>query len=114
MFINKPLLKSKSRCNTKKLLKTDSEIVVEMGVFLAEKVFGKDIFNLLFKGLHARVLIVRLPDSAEDKLAGAFARVPYEIARASKHGQSLYERNLAVKIINKIQDSKNKSVEIEL
>jgi hypothetical protein len=99
---------------TKKPLKTDSEIVIEMGVFLAEKVLGQDIFNALFEGRHSRVLIVRLPDSSHDKLAAAFARVPYEIARASKDGLSLYERNLAVKVINKIGNVQSRSVELNL
>ncbi|HLC17326.1 MAG TPA: CHAT domain-containing protein, partial [Thermodesulfovibrionia bacterium] len=99
---------------TKKPLRTDEEIVVDLGVFLADKVLGQEIFSKLYEGINKRTLIVKLPDSADDNLAGAFARVPYEIARASKNGQSLYERNLAVRVINQMKDIKSKPVELNL
>lgn len=63
---------------------TAEELLDQLGAFLGGKVLGEEITSRLAQGVHNRTLLVRLPtitgrDEAEDRLAAAFARVPWEI-----------------------------------
>ncbi|HEC86015.1 MAG TPA: CHAT domain-containing protein, partial [Thioploca sp.] len=59
------------------------ELIAQLGVFLGREVLGEAIFSQLYAGIQQRTLLIGLPDTEEDRLAAAFARVPWEIARPS-------------------------------
>jgi tetratricopeptide (TPR) repeat protein len=69
----------------------------ELGRFLGEQVLGPGIAARLAAGDAHRTLLVRLPDPERDRLAAAFARVPWEIARAPGDALTLLERNVVVR-----------------
>ena len=71
--------------------------LAELGSFLASVVLGPDIMRHLAAGEHRRTLLIRLPDTATDRLAAAFARVPWEIARAEGDARTLLQRNVVVR-----------------
>ena len=77
---------------------TAAELLDQIGIFLGEKVLGSEIMAALHKGIHHRSLLVRQPDAQEDRLAAAFARVPWEIARPAAGQEPLLERNLVVRM----------------
>jgi tetratricopeptide (TPR) repeat protein len=79
--------------------KTPNEILADLGLDLGQKVLGKDIMAAL-AGSHHRTLLLQLPDTAkDDPLAAAFARVPWEIARATPQDKPLFERNVVVRAV---------------
>lgn len=57
--------------------------VAEIGVCIAEQVLGEEIFRKLWESESQRTLRIQLPGAteAENHLAAALARVPWEIAR---------------------------------
>lgn len=61
----------------------EAACVAEIGVSIAEQVFGEEIFRLLWASESQRTLRIRLPGATqkENHLAAALARVPWEIAR---------------------------------
>lgn len=71
--------------------------LAELGRFLGEHVLGLEIARALADGVHHRTLLVRLPADPEDRLAAAFARVPWEIARAPGDDRTLASRNVVVR-----------------
>ncbi len=81
---------------------TSAELLAQIGVFLGEKILGPEIMEALHAGKHHRSLLVRQPlvpmDRPEDRLASAFARVPWEIARPAAGQEQLLERNLVVRM----------------
>jgi tetratricopeptide (TPR) repeat protein len=77
---------------------TAADLVEKIGVFLGEKVLGPQIMAPLHQGIHHRSLLVRQPEALEDRLAAAFVRVPWEIARPAAGEDALLERNLVVRM----------------
>ena len=59
--------------------------VAEIGVCIAEEVLGADIFHTLVASGSQRTLRIQLPGAteADNHLAAALARVPWEMARAA-------------------------------
>ena len=76
--------------------------VAEIGVCIAEEVLGADIFRTLAASESQRVLRIQLPGAteADNHLAAALARVPWEMARAAADQQTLGERNLLVRVVH--------------
>jgi tetratricopeptide (TPR) repeat protein len=68
-----------------------------LGRFLGEHVLGPGIAAKLAEGVHQRTVLVRLPDPSGDDLAAAFARVPWELARAPGDERTLLDRNVVVR-----------------
>ncbi|HEX5714918.1 MAG TPA: CHAT domain-containing protein, partial [Thermoanaerobaculia bacterium] len=75
---------------------TAEDLFEQIGVFLAQKILGPDIFKALYSGSYQRSLLVRI--SPEDRVAAAFARVPWEIARPALAQEALFDRNLVVRM----------------
>lgn len=58
------------------------DLLDEIGLFLGREVLGEEITRTLAEGVERRLIRVFLPEvTREDRLATAFARVPWEIAR---------------------------------
>jgi CHAT domain len=76
---------------------TAAELLESVGVFLGATVLGPAIFKLL-SGVAQRTLLVRLGGGEGDALGAAFARTPWEIARAAK-GTVLLGRNVSVRAL---------------
>jgi tetratricopeptide (TPR) repeat protein len=68
-----------------------------LGRFLGEHVLGREIAAALAEGVDQRTVLVRLPDPEGDGLAAAFARVPWELARAPGVEGTLLDRNVVVR-----------------
>jgi len=68
-----------------------------LGQFLGEHVLGPRIAGQLAEGVDQRTVLVRLPDPTGDDLAAAFARVPWELARAPGDEKTLLDRNVVVR-----------------
>jgi tetratricopeptide (TPR) repeat protein len=79
--------------------------VAEIGVCIAEKVLGVEIFGILWQPRSQRTLCIQLPGATEEEnhLAAALARVPWEIARPSSDQPTLGERNLIVRVVHDMQ-----------
>src|SRR3954471_17467250 len=77
----------------------DEEMVAELGVSLAEDLFGAEIFGHLSKSTNRRTLRICLPVAQTNPLAAALARVPWEIARGPNDEKTLAEKNLIVRAI---------------
>jgi len=77
---------------------TAEDLLDQIGVFLGETVLGPEILAALHAGVHHRSLLVRQPAAPEDRLAAAFARVPWEIARPAAGKEPLLQRNLVVRM----------------
>lgn len=78
---------------------TAADLLAQIGVFLGQKVLGSEIMAALVRdGIRQRSLLVRQPAAAEDRLAAAFARVPWEIARPAVGEEALLGRNLVVRM----------------
>jgi tetratricopeptide (TPR) repeat protein len=75
---------------------TAADLLEQIGVFLGETVLGPGILAALHPGIHQRSLLVRI--APEDRVAAAFARVPWEIARPAAGQEALLERNLVVRM----------------
>jgi hypothetical protein len=73
--------------------------IAELGRFLGEHVLGPSIAAELARGIHQRTVLIRLADPSADSLAAAFARVPWEIARAPGDGLTLLDRNVVVRAV---------------
>ena len=76
--------------------------MAEIGVCIAEEVLGANIFRALAASESQRALRIQLPGAAEadNYLAAALARVPWEMARAAADQPTLGERNLLVRIVH--------------
>ena len=79
--------------------------VARLGVLIAERILGQDIFESLWRPEHQRTLRIQLPGAAEEDnpLAAALARVPWEIARPNPDAETLGERNLLLRIVHDMQ-----------
>jgi hypothetical protein len=82
---------------------TAEDLLARLGVFLGQSVLGTEITAKLAAGVRQRTLLVKMPPTREDqpendRLAAAFARVPWEIARPADGAQALYENNLVVRM----------------
>ena len=75
---------------------TAADLLEQIGVFLGEKVLGPEIMEALHAGIYHRSLIIQI--TPEDRVAAAFARVPWEIARPAAGQEALLERNLVVRM----------------
>src|SRR5436305_7578495 len=73
----------------------EAALLAGLGVFLGREVLGAEILQAL---AGCRALRVQVPKAAEEPLAAAFARVPWEIARPSPEEKALFERNLVVRM----------------
>lgn len=77
---------------------TAADLLDQIGTFLGKDILGPGILEALYPGVHHRSLVVRQPAAQEDRLAAAFARVPWEIARPAAGQAPLLERNLVVRM----------------
>ncbi|HEV7517241.1 MAG TPA: CHAT domain-containing protein, partial [Thermoanaerobaculia bacterium] len=77
---------------------TAEDLLEQIGVFLGERVLGPEITAALRVGIAHRSLLVRQKAAPEDRLAAAFARVPWEIARPAAGAEPLLRRNLVVRM----------------
>ncbi len=79
--------------------------VAEIGVCIAEEVLGADIFRTLAASGSQRTLRIQLPGAteADNHLAAALARVPWEMARAAADQPTLGERNLLVRVVHDME-----------
>jgi len=82
---------------------TATDLLARLGVFLGRSVLGPEIMAKLAPGVRQRTLLVKMPPTREDqpendRLAAAFARVPWEIARPADGAGALYENNLVVRM----------------
>lgn len=71
----------------------EAELLRELGVFLGREVLGEEVLRYLGRGIQQRSVRVHLPPGSDD-LASAFARVPWEIARAGTEDRTLAEKNV--------------------
>ncbi len=77
-----------------------ARLLAQVGEFLATSVLGPEIMAALEKDwIRSRTLVVRLPDTAGDRLAAAFARVPWEIARRPGEEHTLLQRAVVVRAV---------------
>lgn len=76
--------------------------VEKLGVVIAEEVLGAEIFGQLWRPESHRTLRIRLPGAGDDEnpLVAALARLPWEIARPRPEAESLFERNLVVRVVH--------------
>ena len=76
--------------------------VARLGVLIAERILGQDIFEPLWRPESRRTLRIQLPGAAQEDnpLAAALARVPWEIARPGPEAATLGERNLLVRVVH--------------
>lgn len=79
------------------------EIEARIGAFIGRVVLGPAIMGALSSGITQRELIVRLPDPGLGALAGALARVPWEMARPARgeepEGEPLIARNVVSRAV---------------
>ncbi len=78
---------------------SEKELIAQLGVFLGRTVLGEEIFQRLYSGIPQRTLLIRLPATEDDRLAAAFARIPWEIARPDVTQEPLLKRNVAIRAI---------------
>jgi tetratricopeptide (TPR) repeat protein len=92
----------------------EAAAVAEIGVCIAEKVLGQEIFEKLWPSESQRTLRIQLPGASEEEnyLAAALARVPWEIARPSPGQPTLGERNLLVRVVHDMQAPVSQPVEL--
>jgi hypothetical protein len=83
----------------------EAATVAELGVCIAEEVLGADIFRTLAASASQRTLRIQLPGAteADNHLAAALARVPWEMARAAADQPTLGERNLLVRVVHDME-----------
>jgi hypothetical protein len=83
----------------------EAATVGEIGVCIAEEVLGADIFRQLAASRSQRTLRIQLPGAteADNHLAAALARVPWEMARAAADQPTLGERNLLVRVVHDME-----------
>lgn len=92
----------------------ETAAVAEIGVCIAEEVLDRDIFERLWASESQRTLRIQLPAAAEaeNQLAAALARVPWEIARPKADAETLGERNLLVRVVHAMQAPASRPVEL--
>ncbi|MEO1400160.1 MAG: CHAT domain-containing protein [Cyanobacteria bacterium J06635_1] len=80
----------------------ESASMAEIGVCIAAEVLGEDIFNLLWQSQAQRTLRIQLPGAteADNLLAAALSRVPWEIGRLAPAQETLADRNLLVRVVH--------------
>ncbi|MCH8294045.1 hypothetical protein IH992_23435, partial [Candidatus Poribacteria bacterium] len=78
---------------------TADDILQRLGVFLGQTVLGEAIFKQLTRSTLRRTLVIRLPETTDDVLAAAFARIPWEIARLTPESPTLLESALVVRMV---------------
>jgi tetratricopeptide (TPR) repeat protein len=80
----------------------EAAIVAAIGVCIAEEVLGEAIFHHLWASAAQRTLRIQLPGAteADNHLAAALARVPWEMARPAADRPTLGERNLLVRVVH--------------
>ena len=80
----------------------ETAAVADIGVCIAEKVLGEEIFLRLWKSQSQRRLRIFLPGAtAEDnRFAAALARIPWEIARPGADKDTLEQRSLTVCVVH--------------
>jgi len=93
---------------------SEKELIAQLGVFLGREVLGKEIFQQLYDGISQRTVLIRLPATADDRLAAAFARIPWEIARPSLEQEPLLARNVAVRAITGTDLPEDKEITLAL
>jgi hypothetical protein len=88
--------------------------LAELGVAIAKDVLGDEIFDRLWKPQSQRTLRIQLPrpDQAEDSLAAALARVPWEIARPAPDQPTLAERYLLVRVVHEAAEPVSRPLEL--
>jgi|CXWL01.1.fsa_nt_gi tetratricopeptide (TPR) repeat protein len=76
--------------------------VEKLGVVIAEEVLGAEIFGHLWRPESHRTLRIRLPGAGDEDnpLVAALARLPWEIARPRVESETLFERNLVVRVVH--------------
>lgn len=76
--------------------------VEKLGVVIAEEVLGAEIFGHLWRPESHRTLLIRLPGAGDEDnpLVAALARLPWEIARPRVESETLFERNLVVRVVH--------------
>jgi tetratricopeptide (TPR) repeat protein len=89
--------------------------VAEIGVCIAEKLLGEQIFLLLWGPNAQRTLRIQLPGATESEthLAAALARVPWEIARPGADKPTLADRNLIVRVVHDMRSPAGPPVVLE-
>lgn len=93
---------------------SEDELIAQLGVFLGREVLGKDIFQFLYEGIQQRTVLIRLPATADDRLAAAFARIPWEIARFDIEQEPLLARNVAIRAITGTDFPQDREISLEL
>jgi hypothetical protein len=88
--------------------------LAELGVAIAKDVLGDEIFDKLWNPQSQRTLRIQLPrpDQAEDSLAAALARVPWEIARPAPNLSTLAERFLLVRVVYEAAEPVSQPLEL--
>jgi len=90
------------------------ELIAQLGAFLGRTVLGEEIFQRLYSGIPQRTLLIRLPATKGDRLAAAFARIPWEIARPDVTQEPLLARNVAIRAITGIDLPEDREIALEL
>lgn len=88
--------------------------VAQLGVCIAEQVLGEEIFRHLYASEAQRTLRIQLPGAteAENVLAAALARVPWELARPSANQATLGERNLLLRVVHEMDEPATAPLEL--
>jgi hypothetical protein len=98
----------------KQQILSKNELLAQFGVFLGREVLGAEIWQRLSAGIEQRTVLIRLPATAGDHLAAAFARVPWEIARFEDEEEPLLARNVAIRAITGNDLAEDKEITFEL
>ena len=77
---------------------TAEALLERLGAFLGQQVLGPEILQQL-GGWQHRTLTIHLPAAADDVIAAALARVPWEIARPSAASRPLMGADLVVRAV---------------
>ncbi|MDM8557401.1 CHAT domain-containing protein [Candidatus Parabeggiatoa sp. HSG14] len=93
---------------------SEKQLLDQLGVFLGRTVLGEEIFQRLYDGIQQRTLLIRLPATADDRLAAAFARIPWEIARSDIGQEPLLKRNVAIRAITGTDLPQDKEISLAL
>lgn len=89
--------------------------IAEIGICIAEEVLGTEIFEKLWAGSSPRTLRISLPGAvdADNHLAAALTRVPWEIARLRKHHETLADRHVLVRIVHEQPPSASRPIPLD-
>jgi len=93
----------------------EAAAVADIGVCIAEEVFGAEIFLQLWKSQSQRTLRIHLPGATagENKLAAALARIPWEIARPRADKDTLEQRSLLVCVVHESAEPVNQPLALD-